>query len=126
MVLKLDKKLAPIKIAVFPLLKNKPELVKKAREVYDNLKSKWMCEFDDNGNIDYSDDSKTENTRVSYPIEHIENYQTNLQAGHPKNIIFLTADAFGVLPPVSKLTKEQASDLISDLDKMEKVENDDK
>lgn len=50
-VLKLDKKLAPIKIAVFPLLKNKPELVKKAREVYDNLKSKWMCEFDDNGNI---------------------------------------------------------------------------
>lgn len=50
-VLKLDKKLAPVKIAVFPLLKNKPELVKKAREVYDNLKSQFMCEFDDNGNI---------------------------------------------------------------------------
>ena len=52
--------------------------------------------------------ARTENTRVSYPIEHIENYQENLQAGHPNNIIFLTADAFGVLPPVSKLTKEQA------------------
>jgi glycyl-tRNA synthetase len=50
-VLKLDKKLAPIKIAVFPLLRNKPELVKKAKEVYDSLKSQYMCEFDDNGNI---------------------------------------------------------------------------
>lgn len=50
-VLKLDKKLAPIKIAVFPLLRNKPELVKKAREIYDSLKSQWMCEFDDNGNV---------------------------------------------------------------------------
>jgi len=50
-VLKLDKKLAPIKIAVFPLLRNKPELVKKAKEVYDALKSEYMCEFDDNGNI---------------------------------------------------------------------------
>ncbi len=63
---------------------------------------------DANGVIDYSDDSKTENTRVSYPIEHIENHQEGLMAGHPSNIIFLTADAFGVLPPVSKLTKEQA------------------
>ena len=50
-VMKFNKKLAPIKVAVFPLLKNKPELVKKAREVYDNLKIKYMCEFDDNGNI---------------------------------------------------------------------------
>ncbi len=50
-VLKLDKKLAPVKIAVFPLLKNKPELVKKAKEIYDSLKSQYMCEFDDNGNI---------------------------------------------------------------------------
>jgi phosphoenolpyruvate carboxykinase (ATP) len=63
---------------------------------------------DANGNIDYGDGSKTENTRVSYPIEHIENHQEGLMAGHPNNIIFLTADAFGVLPPVSKLTKEQA------------------
>jgi glycyl-tRNA synthetase len=50
-VLKLDKKLAPIKIAVFPLLRNKPELVKKAKEIYDSLKPQYMCEFDDNGNI---------------------------------------------------------------------------
>jgi len=50
-VLRFPKHLAPIKIAVFPLLKNKPELVKKAREVYDNLREKYMCEFDDNGNI---------------------------------------------------------------------------
>ncbi len=58
--------------------------------------------------VDYCDASKTENTRVSYPIEHIENHEPSLKAGHPKNIIFLTADAFGVLPPVSKLSKEQA------------------
>ncbi|OGL96581.1 glycine--tRNA ligase [Candidatus Uhrbacteria bacterium RIFOXYB2_FULL_45_11] len=50
-VLKFPKKLAPIKIAVFPLLKNKPELVAKAREVYSMLKKNWMCEFDDNGNV---------------------------------------------------------------------------
>ena len=50
-VLKFDKKIAPVKVAIFPLLKNKPDLVKRAREVYDDLKSQWMCEFDDNGNI---------------------------------------------------------------------------
>lgn len=50
-VLKFPRKLAPIKIAVFPLLKNKPELVAKAREVYSMLKKNWMCEFDDNGNV---------------------------------------------------------------------------
>ena len=49
--LKFDKRLAPIKIAIFPLLKNKPELVKKAKEIYDDLKMEFMCEFDDNGNI---------------------------------------------------------------------------
>ncbi len=50
-VLKFPPKLAPIKAAIFPLLKNKPELVAKAREVYNSLKSEFMCEFDDNGNI---------------------------------------------------------------------------
>ncbi len=64
--------------------------------------------IDDKGIVDYADGSKTENTRVSYPIYHIENHEESLQAGHPKKIIFLSADAFGVLPPVSKLTKEQA------------------
>jgi len=50
-VLKFPPKLAPIKIAVFPLLKNKPDLVKKAKAVYDQLKQDYRCEFDDNGNI---------------------------------------------------------------------------
>lgn len=50
-VMKFAKKLAPIKVAIFPLLKNKSELVKKAHEIYDKLKLNFMCEFDDNGNI---------------------------------------------------------------------------
>ncbi|MFH1412644.1 MAG: glycine--tRNA ligase [bacterium] len=50
-VLKMPAWLAPVKIAVFPLLKNKPELVKKAKEIFDNLKTKYVCEFDDNGNV---------------------------------------------------------------------------
>src|SRR5574344_1046154 len=63
---------------------------------------------DENGVIDYSDKSKAENTRVSYPIDHIENHTPSMRGGHPKNIIFLCADAFGVLPPVAKLDKQQA------------------
>ena len=50
-VLKFKKNVAPIKVAVFPLLKNKPELVDKAKEIFNSLKSEFMCEFDDNGNI---------------------------------------------------------------------------
>jgi len=50
-VMKFKKNLAPVKVAVFPLLKNKPDLVKKAKEIYDDLKQVYMCEFDDNGNI---------------------------------------------------------------------------
>jgi len=50
-VMKFNKNLAPIKIAIFPLLKNKPKLVKKAKEIFNDLKERWMCEFDDNGNI---------------------------------------------------------------------------
>lgn len=50
-VLKFDKKIAPIKVAVFPLMKNKPELVAKAREIFSDLRTEWMCEFDDNGNV---------------------------------------------------------------------------
>ena len=52
--------------------------------------------------------SKTENTRVSYPIEHIRNIANPSKGPSPKNIFFLTADAFGVLPPISKLSKQQA------------------
>ena len=57
---------------------------------------------------DYDDGSLTENTRCAYPIEYIENAVRPSVGGHPKNIVFLTADAFGVLPPISKLTAEQA------------------
>ena len=60
------------------------------------------------GTVDFNDGSKTENTRVSYPIHHIDNIVKPVsKAGHAKKVIFLTADAFGVLPPVSKLSKEQ-------------------
>lgn len=58
--------------------------------------------------VDYDNNSITENTRLSYPIEFIPNAKIPCVSGHPKNIIFLTCDAFGVLPPVSKLTPEQA------------------
>jgi phosphoenolpyruvate carboxykinase (ATP) len=54
------------------------------------------------------DDSITENTRGAYPIHFIENAVLSGQGGHPKNVLFLTADAFGVLPPISRLTREQA------------------
>ncbi|RPG59582.1 MAG: phosphoenolpyruvate carboxykinase (ATP) [Flavobacteriales bacterium TMED191] len=64
--------------------------------------------FDKNNEIDFSNCSKTENTRVSYPINHIENIARPSIGPSPKNIFFLTADAFGVLPPISKLTKQQA------------------
>lgn len=60
------------------------------------------------GSVDFDDGSKTENTRVSYPIYHIDNIVKPVsKAGHAKKVIFLTADAFGVLPPVSRLTPEQ-------------------
>lgn len=63
---------------------------------------------DANGRVDYDDGSKTENTRVSYPIYHIDNIVKPIsRGGHATRVIFLTADAFGVLPPVSKLTPEQ-------------------
>ncbi|MEL7119537.1 MAG: phosphoenolpyruvate carboxykinase (ATP) [Bacteroidota bacterium] len=59
--------------------------------------------------VDYSDTSITQNTRASYPLNYIDNVRIPSIAGHAKNIIFLTCDAFGVLPPVSRLTPEQAS-----------------
>jgi phosphoenolpyruvate carboxykinase (ATP) len=81
-------------------------------EIYNAIRRNALLEnvviVDESGEVDYSDKSKTENTRVSYPIEHIENHKEDMKGGHPKNIIFLTYDAFGVIPPVSKLTKEQA------------------
>lgn len=62
----------------------------------------------EDGSIDFNDGSKTENTRVSYPIYHIQNIVKPVsKAGHARKVIFLTADAFGVLPPVSRLTPDQ-------------------
>jgi phosphoenolpyruvate carboxykinase (ATP) len=58
--------------------------------------------------VDYTDSSITENTRCSYPIEYIPNAKIPCVGGQPKNVIFLTCDAFGVLPPVSRLSPEQA------------------
>jgi len=60
------------------------------------------------GLVDYNDVSLTENTRAAYPIDAIDNIMLPSVAGHPDTIVFLTADAFGVLPPISKLSKEQA------------------
>ena len=59
--------------------------------------------------VDYTDTSITQNTRASYPIHFIDNIQKPCLAGHPTNVIFLTCDAFGVLPPVSRLSPDQAS-----------------
>lgn len=64
--------------------------------------------LDEDREVDFTDTSITENTRGAYPIEFIRNAKIPCVAGHPTDVIFLTADAFGVLPPVSKLTPEQA------------------
>ncbi len=60
------------------------------------------------GEVDYNSSEITENTRAAYPVDYIPNAVIPGIAGHPKNVIFLTADAFGVLPPISRLTPEQA------------------
>ncbi len=83
-------------------------------DIYNAIRRNALLEnvtLDKNGKIDFADKSVTENTRVSYPIEHIEKIVKNVRpisAGpDAKNVIFLSADAFGVLPPVSILTPEQ-------------------
>ena len=58
--------------------------------------------------VRFEDQSITENTRASYPLHYIRNHVPSGRGGHPKHVVFLTADAFGVLPPISKLTREQA------------------
>ena len=79
-------------------------------DIYGAIKRNALLEnvtVDKNGKIDFNDKSVTENTRVSYPIDHIRNIQPGSSAPAAKNVIFLSADAFGVLPPVSILTPEQ-------------------
>ncbi len=84
----------------------------KEPQIYDAIKYGAILEnigfVDGTSVVDYEDTSITQNTRVSYPIHHIDNIMVPSIGGSPKNIFFLTADAFGVLPPISKLTKEQA------------------
>jgi phosphoenolpyruvate carboxykinase (ATP) len=58
--------------------------------------------------VNYADQSITENTRASYPLHYIRNHVNGGRGGHPRNVVFLTADAFGVLPPIARLTPEQA------------------
>ena len=80
-------------------------------DIYNAIRRDALLEnvtVDENGKIDFADKSVTENTRVSYPIDHIEKIVKPISAGPAaKNVIFLSADAFGVLPPVSVLTPEQ-------------------
>ena len=81
-------------------------------EIFSAIKRGAILEnviMDDNGVVDFTDTSITQNTRVSYPIYHIDNIQKPSIGKNPKNIFFLTADAFGVLPPISKLTPSQAA-----------------
>ena len=84
---------------------------KKEPQIYDAIKYGTILEnvvVDNDGDIDFDDNYYTENTRAAYPIDHIDNIVKPSKAAHPNTIIFLTADAFGVLPPISKLTKDQA------------------
>jgi phosphoenolpyruvate carboxykinase (ATP) len=81
-------------------------------EIYGAIKPGAILEnvvLDNKGDVDFADTSITQNTRVSYPIHHIDNIQQPSIGKNVKNIFFLTADAFGVLPPISKLTPSQAA-----------------
>ncbi len=83
----------------------------KEPEIFHAIKEGAILEnigFKDHSNTpDYTDATITQNTRVSYPIFHIENIQPGSMGGHAKNVFFLTCDAYGVLPPVSRLDKNQ-------------------
>lgn len=84
---------------------------KKEPQIYEAIKYGTILEnvvVDEEGDVDFDDNYYTENTRAAYPINYIENIVTPSKAAHPNTIIFLTADAFGVLPPISKLSKDQA------------------
>ena len=81
-------------------------------DIYHAIKQGALLEnivFKNGNEVDFEDSSITENTRVSYPIYHIDNIQEPSVAKNPKNIFFLTCDAYGVLPPISKLTPGQAA-----------------
>ena len=81
-------------------------------EIFDAIKPGALLEnviINNNGKVDFKDKSITQNSRVSYPIHFIKNIMKPSIGNNPKNIFFLTADAFGVLPPISKLTPSQSA-----------------
>lgn len=84
----------------------------KEPEIFGAVKPGALLEnitfFEGTNTVNYADGSITENTRVAYPIDYIPNAKEPSYGGNPKNIFFLTCDAFGILPPISKLTREQA------------------
>lgn len=84
----------------------------KEPQIWDAIKFGSLVEninfYPGTSTVDYTNVEKTENTRVAYPIEHIDNIVSPSYAKNPKNIFFLTCDAYGVLPPISKLTPGQA------------------
>jgi len=83
-----------------------PEIYETTRK-FGTILENVVCD-DEERYVDLDDDSITENTRAAYPLTHLDNIVKSGKADHPKNIIFLTADAFGVMPPISRLTPEQA------------------
>ncbi|MFH1654343.1 MAG: phosphoenolpyruvate carboxykinase (ATP) [Pseudomonadota bacterium] len=80
-------------------------------QIFDAIRSGSILEnviLKDDGSVDYDSDKITANTRATYPLDHIPNAVVSGMGDHPKNIFFLTCDAFGVLPPISKLNPNQA------------------
>jgi phosphoenolpyruvate carboxykinase (ATP) len=82
-----------------------PEIYKTTRSFGTVLENVII---DERGVLDLDDDSKTENTRAAYKLEQIANALPTKRAGHPSAVVFLTADAFGILPPIARLSREQA------------------
>ena len=87
-------------------LKSEPEIY-RATQMFGTILENVVLR-EGTAEIDFDDATITENTRASYPIHYIPNAAIPGRGDHPKNVVFLTADAFGVLPPISKLTPEQA------------------
>jgi phosphoenolpyruvate carboxykinase (ATP) len=83
-----------------------PEIYECTRRFGTILENVWINQV--THRVDLDDDSLTENTRASYPLKHLPNIVESGMAGHPRTVVMLTADAFGVLPPIAKLTPDQA------------------
>ena len=82
-------------------------LIHEAANLFESILENVVV-HEDTRRPDFDDDSKTENTRTSYPLAHLPNIAPHFRGGHASNIVFLSADAFGVLPPIARLTREQA------------------